>query len=164
MIAKAQQNAMTPMEAYVMAMSGNMAVAIARRLRDEDLSMAEFAALHLLRRGPLRVSELGDTLLRPLPAASRIASSLVTRGLVERREDETDRRAKVLSLSTKGRNLLEGQASIILREIGQTLVGMNSEIGNTLLPIYEQFAGREVPGKTKAPGGSTGRPTARTKS
>jgi hypothetical protein len=36
---------------------------------------------------------------------------------------------------------------------------MDSKSGNTLLPIYERFVGRQMPGKAKPPGTATGRST-----
>jgi DNA-binding MarR family transcriptional regulator len=146
MTAKEQANSRAsanPIEAYVTAMSGQVIISFARQLQNEDLSIAEFAALHLLRAGPLRISELGEGLARPLPAASRIATSLVSRGFVLREEDETDRRAKRLTLSRKGRALLESHASGLLAGIGNSLAGMDSEIAAKLRPTFEHFATRK---------------------
>lgn len=139
------------MAAYVTAMSGQVIISFARQLQHEDLSIAEFAALHLLRAGPLRISELGEGLARPLPAASRIATSLVSRGFVLREEDETDRRAKRLTLSEKGRALLESHASGLLAGIGNSLAGMDSEIAAKLRPMFEHFTTAETGGPKTPP-------------
>jgi DNA-binding MarR family transcriptional regulator len=139
------------MAAYVTAMSGQVIISFARQLQHEDLSIAEFAALHLLRTGPLRISELGEGLARPLPAASRIATTLVSRGFVLREEDEADRRAKRLTLSKKGRALLESHASGLLAGIGNSLADMDSEIAATLRPMFEHFATVEAGGSRTPP-------------
>lgn len=136
---QAKSRALSPMETYAIAMGGNTIVSLTRQMRSEDLSMAEYAALYLLMAGPLRISELGEKLARPLPAASRIATALVKRGLVLREEDETDRRAKRLTLSGKGRQLIQSTATILLTDIGAALAAMDSEIASTVLPMYERL-------------------------
>ena len=146
MTAKSQANPKagpSPREAYAIAMAGNTIISLARQMRSEDMSMAEYATLHLLLAGSLRINELGDKLARPLPAASRIASALVKRGLVLREEDEIDRRAKRLTLSKKGRLLIQSTAGILLADIGAALAQMNNEIAATVLPMYERLFGME---------------------
>jgi DNA-binding MarR family transcriptional regulator len=131
------------METYAIAMAGNTVISLTRQMRTEDLSMAEYAALHLLLGAPLRISELGEKLDRPLPAASRIATALVNRGLVLREEDEADRRAKRLTLSKKGRQLIQSTAAVLLADTGKTLAGMDSTIAATVLPMYQRLFGME---------------------
>jgi DNA-binding MarR family transcriptional regulator len=152
MTAKSQVN-QSPLASYVTAMSGQVVISFARQLQHEDLSIAEFAAMHLLRIGPLRVSELGDSLNRPLPAASRIASALVDRGFVLREEDEADRRAKRLTLSKKGRTLLESHAGEVLASIGKTLAGMEGEIAAAQLQMFQGLVASETDGN-KVPSAS----------
>ncbi|MFO0760730.1 MAG: MarR family transcriptional regulator [Byssovorax sp.] len=92
------------LEAFTRRMFTRIIVALSHTLRDEDLSVAQVAALYLLdERGRLRVGEVAEVIGRPLPQASRLVDDLVQRGLVLRVEDEQDRRARVLSLSAKGR-------------------------------------------------------------
>src|SRR3569833_12422 len=106
---RAAEGPQSPLQAFLLSMSGFMMVDIARQLRNATLSVAEFAAIFLLLRGkPLRINELGEALDQPLPSASRIASTLVDRGLVDRREDAADRRAKILTLTPKGRAMIYG--------------------------------------------------------
>jgi DNA-binding MarR family transcriptional regulator len=132
------------MRAYMMAMSGQLIVALARQLRNEALSLSEYAALHLLRRsGQVRISELAEGLAQPLPAMSRIVSDLVDKGLVERTEDSADRRAKTLTLTRRGASLLDEQASNLVREVGVALTGMESDIASAMMPLYREFMGRE---------------------
>lgn len=145
MIAKREvTGAASPMQAYMMAMSGHLIVALARRLRNEALSLSEYAALHLLRRsGQVRIGELAEGLGQPLPAMSRIVSELVDKGLIERTEDGADRRAKTLTLTRRGASLLDEQASSLVREVGVALEGMQSEIAGAMMPLYRQYMARE---------------------
>src|SRR5690606_34930272 len=82
----------SPLEGYMRAMMTELMAAMARALRDDKLSLPELAALQLLdMRGAMRIGDLGQELALDLPAASRLASGLVERRLVERREDAADR-------------------------------------------------------------------------
>lgn len=79
---------------------------LVRSLRDDDLTLAQVAALHLLQlEGTLRVLELAERLELSASAASRMIDALAERGLVHREEDPADRRARVLSLTAKGQEL-----------------------------------------------------------
>ena len=120
-MAATSQSIQSPLASYVTAMSGQVVIAFARQLQNEDLSIAEFAAMHLLRLGPLRISELGESLNR-------------------REEDESDRRAKRLTLSKKGRTLLESHAGEVMASIGKTLAGMEGDIAAAQLPMFQRNA------------------------
>ena len=97
----------SPLEAYVRAMFTQMLTAMARSLRNDNLTLPQLAALHLVdQRGHMRIGELATELLIAMPTASRLTSELVKRGLMERREDEADRRAKSVTLSPAGYELI----------------------------------------------------------
>ncbi len=74
---------------------------------DFDFSLAQFATLLLLEEeGELTVKRIAELLGRSVSATSRMLEQLVTRDLVRRREDERDRRARLLSLTENGRQFL----------------------------------------------------------
>jgi DNA-binding MarR family transcriptional regulator len=76
---------------------------LSRTLQEEELSVAQVAALYLLdERGTMRVGDVAAELGRAAPATSKMVDDLVENGLVDRKEDPTDRRARILSLSQKG--------------------------------------------------------------
>jgi DNA-binding MarR family transcriptional regulator len=136
----------SPLQAYMVAMAGHLLIALARRVRNEELSLVEYGAMHLLRRGPpLRINELAEQLDQPLPAASRTVSSLVDKGLVNRVEDGEDRRAKLLTLTPKGRSLIDDQASELVKEVGAALAAMDNDIAKTVMPIYRTFVSKDKP-------------------
>jgi DNA-binding MarR family transcriptional regulator len=74
-----------------------------------DLAMTQVKTLHVLNAcaDELSVKELSDRLGLSLPAASRTIEGLLRRGLVERREDEHDRRVKRVSISGDGRAVVD---------------------------------------------------------
>ena len=64
-----------------------------------------FIIMKLHEAGPLPQSELVEVALDDGPNVSRLVERLVGAGLVERTENPTDRRARVLDLTTDGRTL-----------------------------------------------------------
>lgn len=70
-----------------------------------DLTVTQFKLLLELevRERPCSIKEAGGCVGLSLPAASRATDTLVRRGLLERHEDEQDRRIKRLRLSPAGR-------------------------------------------------------------
>jgi DNA-binding MarR family transcriptional regulator len=61
----------------------------------------------LYHRGPCGVSEIGTQLGVTNAASSQLIDRLVVSGLIERTEDPSDRRAKQLTITKKGRLVLE---------------------------------------------------------
>jgi len=80
-----------------------------KRFMDEtDLSFSQISVLMRLFHGSnCGVSEIGGQLGVTNAAASQTVDRLVQLGLIERTEDPDDRRAKRLSLTEKGRVLIE---------------------------------------------------------
>jgi DNA-binding MarR family transcriptional regulator len=78
-------------------------------LAEADLSMTQLKMLHVLveceQRGS--VKDLAETLSMSLPNASRTIDGLLQRGLVERREDEHDRRVKRVGATPAAHELID---------------------------------------------------------
>lgn len=129
--------AKSPLTAFLLEMSGHMMISLARSLRHESMSLAEFASISLLMPGrPMRINELAEALDHSLPAASRIVSSLVDRGLVERREDPDDRRAKVLTLTAAGHAMMDELATSLTDRVEASLAGMAGSVTETMRPVF----------------------------
>jgi DNA-binding MarR family transcriptional regulator len=77
-------------------------------LEELDISLTQLKALHRLdtTAGELSVKELAEGLSISLAAASRTVEGLLRRGLLERREDEHDRRIKRVRIGADGRDLV----------------------------------------------------------
>ena len=85
-------------------MFSRIITALARTLRDEEMTVAQLAAIAFVdQAGTVRVSELAEALGLSPSAASRLADGLVERGLLLRAEDPDDRRARRLRLAAAGR-------------------------------------------------------------
>jgi DNA-binding MarR family transcriptional regulator len=80
-----------------------------RLLAEVDLSMTQLKLLHVLVecKSEASVKELAEELSMSLPNASRTIDGLLQRGLVERREDEHDRRVKRVGPTPGARELID---------------------------------------------------------
>jgi DNA-binding MarR family transcriptional regulator len=63
--------------------------------------------MQLHHKGPCGMSEVSDRFDISAAAASQLVDKLVHAGYLERTEDPSDRRAKLLSLSSKGEELIQ---------------------------------------------------------
>ncbi|MEW6029365.1 MAG: MarR family winged helix-turn-helix transcriptional regulator [Chloroflexota bacterium] len=76
--------------------------------KSAGLSMPQFSILmQLHHKGACGVSEIGERFDITNAAASQLVDKLVQSGYVERGEDPSDRRAKVLKLTSSGQALIE---------------------------------------------------------
>ena len=98
----------TPIERASRWMFTRIISSLARTIRDDEMSVPQLAALHVVdQAGTLRQGQLADELALSPSAASRLVDGLVQRGLLERGELPDDRRARVLELSSRGAALLD---------------------------------------------------------
>jgi DNA-binding MarR family transcriptional regulator len=72
------------------------------------LSMPQFGILMQLHyRKDCGISDIGDRFDITNAAASQLVDKLVQNGLIQREEDPNDRRAKLLNITEKGRDLIQ---------------------------------------------------------
>jgi DNA-binding MarR family transcriptional regulator len=75
--------------------------------KERGVSMPQIGALfHIRSKGSCGVTDIGDDLGVTSAAASQMLERLVQNGLVERREDPDDRRAKRIVLTEEGQRLV----------------------------------------------------------
>ncbi len=67
-----------------------------------QISLSQLKALHALSEGELSISTLAERLRLSLAASSRAVDGLVTKGLLERRSCDEDRRARMVRLTPAG--------------------------------------------------------------
>ena len=76
--------------------------------KSTGLSMPQFSILMQLHyKGPCGMSEISERFDVSAAAASQLVDKLVQAGHIERTEDPSDRRAKLLKLSTNGAKLVD---------------------------------------------------------
>lgn len=88
---------------HVLSMSTTHAYAVFEEL---DLTLTQVKTLNALASRELTVKELAEQLGLSLPGASRAVDALVSRDLLDRREDPDDRRQKRLLATDAGRDAL----------------------------------------------------------
>jgi MarR family transcriptional regulator, 2-MHQ and catechol-resistance regulon repressor len=113
-----------------------------KSISELEMCGSDFAVLEaLLHKGPLPVNEIGRKVLLTSGSITVAVDRLETRGLVERRAHDTDRRARIVHLTNDGRKLItrvyaehaadmERLASASLtREERKTLISLLKKIG-----------------------------------
>jgi DNA-binding MarR family transcriptional regulator len=115
-----------------------------RVLGEIGLSFTQMKSLfHLSDQDEMPLKQLADGLAMSLPAMSRSVDGLVDRGLVTRREDETDRRSKRISLLPAGREVLDrlsaAREQAIVAFAAELSADERSALHAALLPIAERI-------------------------
>ena len=97
-------------------------------VKASGLSMPQFGILmHLYYSNNCGISLLGEHMDISAPAASQLVDRLVQHGLVERTEDPNDRRAKQLTLTPKGRELIETGLTARTRWVDELVMSLKPE-------------------------------------
>jgi DNA-binding MarR family transcriptional regulator len=121
--------------------------AVARRLRDAsqetlapwDITPAQLRALRMLRRhGVMRLSELSDRLHIAPRSATEVVDALESRGLVQRRPDQGDRRATLVEVTGDGGGVLDAvRGTEAERVFGQLSPADRSHLSRILRKLRE---------------------------
>jgi len=81
----------------------DMLVSTAQAFGNFDFSLVQVAALYMLdEEGEPTIKQVAEALGRSISATSRLLDQLVERGLIGRREDKQDRRARRVFLTEQG--------------------------------------------------------------
>jgi DNA-binding MarR family transcriptional regulator len=83
--------------------------------------------MDVVRRGPLRLSEVAEAEGLNPTMLSRIVATLVERGLLERTSDEADRRAAWVKATAAGRRLAERMQRERTEALNRALDDLDSE-------------------------------------
>jgi MarR family transcriptional regulator, organic hydroperoxide resistance regulator len=98
-----------------------------RRMLDHDLTLAELVVLRQMQRGSLTVAEAADCLQLSPSAASRAIDRLVRDGLIRREENPDDRRQKLITMTTAGRELLGDMDAVFAERQRQIIAVLDDE-------------------------------------
>ena len=91
------------------------------------LTPSRLAALVILgKQGPLRIGDVARELNIAVPSASRLLDVLAESGFVERRDDPTDRRAFLVSLTADGARILEDVRAEGIQELAGHLASLTA--------------------------------------
>lgn len=100
----------------------------ARFVKSIGFSMAQFFLLmHVYYKRQCGISNLSEHMEITAPAASQLVDKLVQAGMLERTEDPHDRRAKQVTLTGKGRQLIEKSIHARFRWLESLVQGLSGE-------------------------------------
>jgi DNA-binding MarR family transcriptional regulator len=115
---------------------------LAAALRELDLTPSQAEVLRVLAdHAPLTVRGLGQLLICETGSPSRLAATLVDRGLVARAPDPADARSSLLELSDAGRTAAESVAAVedsFYRELEDLL---DPELVDTTIHTLDRLVG-----------------------
>jgi MarR family transcriptional regulator for hemolysin len=91
-----------------------------------DLSLAQFRSLWCLsaNRGQ-SLSELADSIGLALPSMSKLIDGLISRGLVRRTPDKSDRRRIMLRPTERGEKILKAARETTRRHLAEQIAGLD---------------------------------------
>jgi DNA-binding MarR family transcriptional regulator len=108
---------------------------------EEDLSPTQVNAMMRLYHGGSDVSKIGEFTGVSNAAASQMVERLVQTGLVERKENPDDRRVKSLSLTDKGRRLIQRGFEVRQKWMGELTNHLSpqqlDDIGKALIMLTD---------------------------
>ena len=91
-------------------------------MKQDGLSMPQiYTLMYLYHEGEVRISDIGVLMDVGKAAASQLVERLVQGGLVERIEDENDRRAKKIRLLPKSLRLIEKGLGVQRQQMGELM-------------------------------------------
>jgi DNA-binding MarR family transcriptional regulator len=110
------------------------------------LTLHQLRALHTIhRRGSVTMSELASCLeATSMSSATQMADRLARTGLVQRDHDDPDRRVVRLSLTPRGRDVLDRSSALRRRGLRQALSSLDDEELATLVGLTERVAGSDL--------------------
>jgi DNA-binding MarR family transcriptional regulator len=108
-------------------------------LASVGLTTALFALLNVIsaREGAIQ-QELGSTLGIDRSTMVSLIDQLESSGLATRRPSATDRRAREIAITTKGRRLLQRARGLIAQEENEVLAGLTAEERHELLGLLRR--------------------------
>ena len=111
--------------------------------KSTGLSMPQFSILMQLHyKGPCGMSEISERFDVTAAAASQLVDKLVQAGYIERTEDPSDRRAKLLKLSTNGAKLVDNGIQERYRWmdelVGELTVEESGKVAEALMLLTEK--------------------------
>jgi DNA-binding MarR family transcriptional regulator len=112
----------------------------------EDVTPEQWALLiRLWERDGRTQSELSDATFRDRPTISRILDGMETRGILERRVDEKDARARLIHLTRRGRDLQKKLVPLVEEIVSRMVAGIDPKALTTtrtaLRQMFENLGG-----------------------
>ena len=111
-------------------------------IKDGGLTISQFAVLEVLyHKGDLRVSEILDKILATGGNMTVVIDNLEKDDLVQRCSDPNDRRVNLISITDKGRNLINEIFPIHLENINDIFSSLTIEEKKMLISLLKKLSG-----------------------
>ena len=112
-----------------------------RSIAEAGLGLSDFAALEaLLHKGPLTITEIQAKVLLASGSMTAAVDRLERKGLVTRSATPSDRRAKVLELTSKGRRVVEAAFRRHAVELEAAMAGLNGTEKRQLYGLLKKLS------------------------
>ncbi|MDO4715894.1 MAG: MarR family transcriptional regulator [Bacteroidales bacterium] len=115
-------------------LNGKVSAAISRSLTDHfneanvNLTPDQWTVLmHLDTQNSITQQDLCNAIFKHKPSMTRLIDTMEAKGLVSRREDKTDRRKKIVSLTGLGREVLDRSQKVAVITLRKALAGIPIE-------------------------------------
>lgn len=127
---------------YLMRMSVNRVLPQMESLfQDQELTFSQWTTLVALHDGRITTaSDLAHNICHDAGSLTRLIDQMVKRGLVSRQRSETDRRVVALSLTARGRALVEQLAPRVMDLWNALLSGFSHAEIDTLIALLTRLA------------------------
>lgn len=97
----------SPIERFTRILFSKVIERLAVVVSEEHLSFSQVAALHIIDRDKtVNVNDISNKLNLSMSATSRMIDELVKKELIQRKEDQDNRRAKIISLTPAGKTFM----------------------------------------------------------
>lgn len=97
----------SPIERFTRILFSKVIERLAVVVSEEHLSFSQVAALHIIDRDKtVNVNDISNKLNLSMSATSRMIDELVKKELIQRKEDQDNRRAKIISLTQAGETFM----------------------------------------------------------
>ena len=97
----------SPIERFTRILFSKVIERLAVVVNEENLSFSQVAALHIIdREKTVNINDISSKLNLSMSATSRMIDELVKKELIQRKEDQDNRRAKIISLTSSGEKFM----------------------------------------------------------
>lgn len=126
----------SPIERFTRILFSKVIQRLAVVVSEEHLSFSQVAALHIIdREGIVNVNDISTSLNLSMSATSRMIDELVKKDLIERKEDQENRRAKTLSLTNSGKKFMDTLSIERVKIIEESAQALTDKVPLKILKI-----------------------------
>lgn len=135
----------SPIEVFTRMMFSRVIERLAVVISEEDLSFSQVAALHIIDQSQeISIQDLSQRLNLSLSATSRLIDDLVKTDFLDRIEDPTNRRSKIVTLTKFGKDFLNKLSMERVKIVKMTASSLPSTISNKILSALSSSKGNST--------------------